>query len=95
MRALAVRYFDQLQLFSANIKRLRLQNKYTQMELAELVGLEPQYIQTLEYGRTNPSLAVALAIADAFKVDLNELFCEIPLEKQKRGRPRKIDLITD
>lgn len=60
------------------------------MELAEMIGVEPQYIQTLEYGKTNPSLAVALAIADAFKVNLNELFLDVPLEKQRPGRPRKI-----
>lgn len=89
MRALANRYLDQLQLFSANIKRLRIKFKYTQMELAEMIGVEPQYVQTLEYGKTNPSLAVALAIADAFKVNLNELFLDVPLEKQKPGRPRK------
>lgn len=89
MKPAASRHFKQLQLLSANIKRLRAEQNLTQMELAEKADVELQYLQKLEYGQRNPSIAIVWSIAKAFNVKIDDLFQEVPLVKQKRGRPRK------
>jgi len=92
MKPSAKRFAQQLQCLAANIKRLRKKSNLTQMQLAEVVDIELKYLQKLESGRKNPSIAIVLAIAEAFKVDLGELFLDIPLVKQKTGRPKKLTL---
>lgn len=92
MKPSAKRFAKQLQCLAANIKRLRKESDLTQMQLAEVVDIELKYLQKLESGRKNPSIAIVLAIAEAFKVDLGELFFDIPLIKQKTGRPKKLSL---
>lgn len=91
MKPSAKRFAKQLQCLAANIKRLRKELNLTQMQLAEMVDIELKYLQKLESGRKNSSIAVVLAIAEAFNVDLDELFLDIPLIKQKTGRPKKVE----
>ena len=58
---------------------------WTVEEAAERYGIEPAHVRRIEAGRTNPSLATLLSIADALSVDLSELFAE-PAPKGKRER---------
>lgn len=88
MKPLAAKHSDELQILAANIRLLRRKSGLTQMKLAEIIGVEPQYIQMLEYGKTNPSIAVVLALKKAFKAELNDFFAPTTLEKQKVGRPK-------
>lgn len=89
MKPSASRYSQHLKLLSANIRKLRLEAKLTQMQLSEKVDIEFKYLQKLESGQVNPSIAVALAVADYFKIKLDDLFVDIPLIRQNRGRPKK------
>ena len=89
MKPSAKRFAKQLQCLAANIKRLRKEFNLTQMQLAEMVDIEIKYLQKLESGKKNPSIAIVLAIAEAFEADLNDLFLNIPLVKERTGRPRK------
>ena len=52
------------------IRSLRHQNDLTQEEAAEAIGLHPKYLGEIELGKVNPSLAVLVAIAEAFGVKL-------------------------
>lgn len=89
MKPAASRHFQQLQSLSANIKRIRVELKLTQMELSEKADVELQYLQKLEYGQKNPSIAIVWSIAKALNVKIDDLLSEAQLVKDKKGRPRK------
>ncbi len=46
----------------------------TQQELADRVGVTRQTILSIERGRYNPSVGLALQIADVFGVTVEDLF---------------------
>ena len=58
-----------------NIRKLRFfANEMTQQELAEKAGASRQTIIAIEAGKYSPSLELAFKIADAFSVNINEVF---------------------
>ncbi len=60
---------------SNNIRKLRFfANEMTQQELAEKVGASRQTILAIEAGKYSPSLELAFRIADAFGVEIGEVF---------------------
>lgn len=52
-----------LMAFGANIRRIRLKKGLSQKALAELCGLSPNYIGTLERGIQNPTLTTLEKLA--------------------------------
>jgi putative transcriptional regulator len=56
------------------IRRLRFERNMTQEELALRVGVSRQTIMSIERGRTNPSILLALKIASALNVSVTEVF---------------------
>jgi putative transcriptional regulator len=52
----------------------RAKMRITQKELADAIGTTRQTICTIENGKTEPSMSLALRMAKFFKVDINELF---------------------
>ena len=56
------------------IKEYREKAGYKQSELAELVGTRRETIVHLENGRYNPSLKLAMDIAQIFGVTVEDLF---------------------
>ncbi len=62
-----------------NIRRLRFfANEMTQQELAEKAGVSRQTIIAIEAGKYSPSLELAFRLADAFGVEIGEVFkCEV------------------
>lgn len=60
---------------SNNIRKLRFfADEMTQQELAEKAGVSRQTIIAVEAGKYSPSLELAFRIADAFGVQINEVF---------------------
>lgn len=60
---------------SNNIRKLRFfANEMTQQELAEKAGVSRQTIISIEAGKYAPSLELAFRIADAFGVEIGEVF---------------------
>lgn len=58
-----------------NIRRLRFfADEMTQQQLAEKAGASRQTIIAIEAGKYTPSLELAFRIADAFGVNINEVF---------------------
>ena len=55
-----------------NIKEFREQNKMSQTELAQLVGVRRE--GHLENGHYNPSLVLAAKIAKVFNVTIEDMF---------------------
>ena len=63
-----------------SVKRHRRQlHDMTQQELAERVGVTRQTILSIERGRYNPSVGLALRLAEVFGVPVEDLF-EIEME---------------
>ena len=60
---------------SNNIRKLRFfAGEMTQQQLAEKAGASRQTIIAIEAGKYSPSLELAFRIADAFQVNINEVF---------------------
>ena len=57
-----------------NLKEYRIAKKISQQELAQLVGVRRETIVHLENNRYNPSLEMALKIAEIFDCHVEELF---------------------
>ena len=56
------------------VKELREAKGWTQQELADLVGVSRQSINSIERGRYVPSLLLALTFARVFKISTDEIF---------------------
>lgn len=57
-----------------NLKDLRKAQKISQQELAEMIGVRRETIVHLENNRYNPSLEMALKIAEIFNCPVEEIF---------------------
>ena len=60
--------WDSASVVAANVKRLRLQRKWSQEDCAERCDLHRTYIGAVERGERNITLATLDTIADAFGV---------------------------
>ena len=56
------------------IKEYRLDNKLSQQQLADMVGVRRETIIRLERGEYNPSLELAYDIAKVFGTSIEEVF---------------------
>ncbi|MGX7351229.1 helix-turn-helix transcriptional regulator [Enterococcus canis] len=56
------------------IKVLRAERDWTQADLAEKVGISRQAVISIEKYKYTPSLELAFNLAQAFGVDINEVF---------------------
>jgi len=62
-------------IISNNIRRLRFNaNEMTQLQLAEKTDSSRATINAIELGKYTPSLELAFKIADAFGVQIGEVF---------------------
>lgn len=74
-----------------SIRKLRFfSDEMTQQQLAEKAGASRQTIIAIEAGKYSPSLELAFRIADAFGVNINEVFsCEVIANGQEKlPKPR-------
>ncbi len=65
---------NRLENIGLNIRKYRKQMKLSQVELAVEVGIDRAYLSEIENGRTNPSVNVLYALADALKIEIEKLF---------------------
>lgn len=56
------------------LKELRARHNLNQQKLADMVKVSRQTILSIEKGNYHPSIFLALNLAKALKVDVNELF---------------------
>ena len=59
---------------SNRIKELRARYNYTQLDLAQKVGVRRETIVFLEKGKYNPSLKLAHDISKVFECTIEEVF---------------------
>ena len=62
-----------MQSLSKQFKKIRLENKLTQKQVADGLNITEQAYQRYEYGKTVPSALVLIALADYFDVSLDYL----------------------
>jgi transcriptional regulator with XRE-family HTH domain len=60
-----------------NIKLLRMKNKMTQKQLAELLQVEPNTIARYENGKRNVSAMTLKELSRILKCDINEFYREV------------------
>lgn len=58
--------------FGLNIRRIRLKEGLSQVDLAKQAGLSPNYIGTLERGNQNPSLKTLERLAKGLRCSMSE-----------------------
>lgn len=56
---------------------------FTQAELAEMVGVQPETISRIETGRRSASLALIVLLSEALGLELYELF-HLPIKTQPK-----------
>lgn len=52
---------------------LRKKHSWTQVELAEMLGIDRSYLSEIETGKKDPSLRILKTIADGFKMSVSQL----------------------
>ncbi|WP_338692475.1 helix-turn-helix transcriptional regulator [Bradyrhizobium sp. 26S5] len=67
---------DWAKVVGGNVRRLRLQKKLTQEQLAFEAGLDLTYVGGIERGKRNPSLAVLVRIAKVFSIHPSKLLSD-------------------
>ena len=68
-------------IISEIIKKLRIQKRYTQKEVADLLGVDRSTYSYYELGRINPDIKTIMKLAEIFEVHYTEI-----LESEKRFR---------
>ena len=56
------------------LKELRMQNKVSQSALADALSVSRQTINSIENGKFDPSLTLAMKLTRFFKISLDEIF---------------------
>jgi transcriptional regulator with XRE-family HTH domain len=67
--------------FAAHLRALREERELSQTRLAELAGLNRNYVGDVERGRRNPCLDNILKLAEALDISPSELFR--PFDKRR------------
>lgn len=57
-----------------NIKKYRIEKKFSQLKLAEIANLSEDYISLIENEKRVPSLKTLIAIADALEIEVYKFF---------------------
>lgn len=60
--------------FGLRLRKLRKKKGWTQVELADYLGLRRTYVSDLERGKRNVSLLTMEVIARGFKLSVSQLF---------------------
>lgn len=63
--------------FGRKVRKLRLQRGWTQVDLAEKLGLDRSYLADVERGKRNISLLNLDVIAKGFGLSLSRLFSKL------------------
>jgi transcriptional regulator with XRE-family HTH domain len=66
------------------VRELRQGAGWTVEEAAERFGIEPAHVRRIESGRTNPSLATLVSIAQGLSTDVTELIVDRALPPKGR-----------
>ncbi len=57
-----------------NLKTLRTRKGITQIEIANILGVDRSFVSNIENGKNNPTLSTITKLAKAINVPVDELF---------------------
>lgn len=72
-----IKYQEQILEFGANVKKIRVKKRLTQLELANLCGLDIRTIQRIENGQITIKMPIIFILAETFAVPITALFKNI------------------
>ncbi len=75
-----------LEMLGRRVQSLRKARGWSQVKLANAAGLDRTYVSSVEHGKQNLTLSVALKLADALSVPLEWLLSEGWMEMSSRSR---------
>jgi len=67
------------ELIGLRIKKIRTSKRLTQESIAEVVGINPKYLSSIERGKENPTLNIVLKVAESLDISPNEFFKDIEI----------------
>ena len=67
---------NRLEIIGSNIREIRKKQNLLQIDLAVMVGIDRAYLSEIENGKTNVSISLLYAIADALKVSVISILPE-------------------
>ncbi len=57
----------------SRVRTLRRKRGWTQVEMAEALGIDRSYLSEIETGKKDPSLTILKTLADGFELTLSQL----------------------
>ena len=75
-----------LRLFGDRLRELRMERRLSQERLAELAGLDRNYIGQIERAERNVALVNIIRIAKALEIEPGELFASFATARKRSGR---------
>jgi transcriptional regulator with XRE-family HTH domain len=63
--------------FGLRLRTLRRSRGFTQVQLADLLGIDRSYISALEQGHKAPTLSYLETVAQGFKLSMSELLHDL------------------
>jgi transcriptional regulator with XRE-family HTH domain len=76
-----------LEVFGANVRRVRHERDYSQERLADQVRLHRTEIGKIEQGIVEPRLSTLVVLADGLGVSLDELVAGIAVPQERKPSP--------
>lgn len=64
---------NRLEIIGLKIQNFRKKQNLSQIELSVEVGIDRSYLSEIENGKTNPTISILYAIADALKIEITDL----------------------
>ncbi len=61
----------------SRVRTLRRKRGWTQVEMADALGIDRSYLSEIETGKKDPSLTILKTIADGFELTLSELLRQL------------------
>jgi len=74
---------DVRKLIGQRIKEYRLKKDLTQSQLSEIIGIDAKYMSNIERGRNMPNPNILSNLAEAFGVEIKDLFEYYHLQEPK------------
>ena len=75
---------DVKSLLGKKIRELRIKNDMTQIQLAEITGIDSKHLSSIELGKHMPNSQLLLKFANAFNIEIKDLFEFYHLLSQQR-----------
>ena len=82
-------------LLGKRIREIRQIHKYTQAQLAELLGIDDKHLSRIELGKNMPNPAVLEKVSEVFNMEIKDLFEFSHLSTPKEVRQMLMNTIQN